>query len=95
MPVEIQVNHGLFLGLHERYKEFYKGSNTDPAHIGKDKGYFLSLVHRVRRWLGIAWVKTIGVTGDCSICLRIDLLQHKKDKSLKETTELSELIQST
>jgi hypothetical protein len=95
LPAENQVNHCSFLGLHNRYKEFHKGSNTDPAHIGKDKWYFLSLVHRVRRSLGIAWVKTIGVTGDCSICLRIDLLQQKKDKSPEETIELSGLISRT
>ena len=50
------------------------------AHIGKDHGYFKRIFHKVREHLGISFVKSLGVTGDCGVCLRIDKLRKMADR---------------
>lgn len=52
-------------------------------------------LHKVREYLSIAWVKAIGVTGDCSVCLQIDKLRNMKNKSEDQQKELDRLCKGS
>ena len=67
------------IGVYDRYKEAHK-HKCIPEHICKSEPYFKKALHRARVYLGIAFVKTLGVTGDCSKCLEIDRLRKKKNR---------------
>jgi hypothetical protein len=37
----------------------------------------MKIVHKARKYLNIAYVKTFGVTGDCGTCARIAKLREQ------------------